>query len=62
MVLDEEALPLQRAWCLFEVFRTFRLCRERSKEDWKSQENATHTCTERFLISIDFQKVHLAPA
>ncbi|CAK8998341.1 Uncharacterized protein SCF082_LOCUS5607 [Durusdinium trenchii] len=36
MVLDEEALPLQRAWCLFEVFQTFRLCRERSKEDEES--------------------------
>eukprot|EP00434_Breviolum_minutum_P004676 symbB.v1.2.004123.t1/scaffold205.1/size269685/12 len=32
MVLDEEALPLQRAWCLFEVFQTFR----RSKKDEES--------------------------
>mmetsp|Transcript_52884 Transcript_52884/g.99086 ORF Transcript_52884/g.99086 Transcript_52884/m.99086 type:complete len:218 (+) Transcript_52884:799-1452(+) len=29
MVLDESAQPLQRAWCLFEVFQTFQICQER---------------------------------
>eukprot|EP00438_Fugacium_kawagutii_P012098 Skav209447 [mRNA] locus=scaffold2199:120526:124871:- [translate_table: standard] len=38
MVLDEDALPLQRAWCLFEVFQTFSLCRERRMEDQEAPE------------------------
>ena len=25
MILDEEAKPLQRSWCLFELFQTFQL-------------------------------------
>ena len=25
MILDEQAMPLQRSWCLFELFQTFRL-------------------------------------
>merc|ERR1712087_710613 len=28
MIIDEQALPLTRSWCLFELLQTFLLCAE----------------------------------
>ena len=49
MVLDKNALPLTRSWCLFEVLQTFKL----QNEDNVGNFEGLYFCTDRGVIGND---------
>lgn len=54
MVLDKDALPLTRIWCIFEVLPTFK----RQREDSTGQFEGLVFCTDRGTLGSEINELH----